>query len=245
MSSSTSGLGELVGAYAAEQDPQGWEQLRFGDDRRGDWAKFRREIQEAKEILSEDERVTIFVPATSAEVSVTRAEFEDLIRADLERTASLFGDAVAAAGLTVDELDAVYLTGGASRVPLVERVLREHVGVDPHRWGDPKAVVVSGAVVSATCAKGGGSTVAEAPDAEMPATAEGPTAEDPGAQDPGAQATGPSGAPAATTGKVLAARTVGDRLPRRRRPAAQSARQRERIDGADDRAPRGPQVGVG
>ena len=137
-------LQELVGGYARAQDPDGWERLR-GDQRRGDWAQFRREVQEAKEVLSEEERHHVFVPRTDAEVSITRSEFEQLIADQVQHTISLFNDTLAAAGIRVDQLAAIYLTGGASRIPLVERTVRDRLGIDPQRWGDPKAVVATGA----------------------------------------------------------------------------------------------------
>jgi hypothetical protein len=55
---------------------------------------------------------------------------------------------VSRAGLTVGDLSAVYLVGGASRMPLVGRVVAERTGITPTTWGDPKAAVALGAAAA-------------------------------------------------------------------------------------------------
>src|SRR5690606_4174282 len=47
-----------------------------------------------------------------------------------------------------DDLAAVYLVGGSSRIPLVTRMLADRMGAVPVTWGDPKAVVVLGAAAA-------------------------------------------------------------------------------------------------
>ena len=138
-------LAALVGEYAAEQDRDGWDQLSTGGQRRGSWARFRDRVREAKEALSEEDRTNIFVPDTAADISVTRAEFEELVRADIDHSVALLEATVADAGRTAGDLAAVYLTGGAAQIPLVERAISARLGIPIERWGDPKAVVAHGA----------------------------------------------------------------------------------------------------
>ena len=58
----------------------------------------------------------------------------------------LLAQAVEDAGLSVADLGAVYLAGGASRTPMVERLVADAFpGVPVSRRGDPKTAVALGA----------------------------------------------------------------------------------------------------
>ena len=48
------------------------------------------------------------------------------------------------AGVAEDALAAVYMTGGASRMPLAETLVFEAFGRRPTTYGDPKGVVALG-----------------------------------------------------------------------------------------------------
>ena len=80
-----------------------------------------------------------------SEVEVTRGELEDLIRADVDKTVQELARTITAAGLSPDDLDAIHLVGGSSRIPLVARLLRERFGELLQTYDDPKYVVVDGA----------------------------------------------------------------------------------------------------
>ncbi len=57
------------------------------------------------------------------ELELTRAQFEDMIRPDVERSIELVKSAIANASMTVDEIDHVLLVGGSSCIPLVRKSL--------------------------------------------------------------------------------------------------------------------------
>lgn len=59
---------------------------------------------------------------------LTRAEFENMIHRFIEKTISFAKKAVQEAGLTNNDIDSVVLIGGSSRIPLVERMVREEFG---------------------------------------------------------------------------------------------------------------------
>lgn len=141
-------LYQHVGAALGAQDPEAWEQLRFADDRayvRANEA-FRTDVRAAKEALSSAADYTVYVPApVDREIRVTRDELEHLIRPDLDRTVDELVATVERVGASVDDLAAVYLVGGSSRIPLVTRLLADRLGSVPSTWGDPKSVVALGA----------------------------------------------------------------------------------------------------
>ncbi|WP_203880425.1 Hsp70 family protein [Planotetraspora kaengkrachanensis] len=140
-------LYELIADHAMTRDPSTWEELALGTTERAtrDRAILHRDIIEAKELLSE---TTICkVMAGNLPISITRAEFETAISDDLRATITTFQDVVTGAGLAIDELAAVYLTGGSSRIPLVSDLLSQLLNRAPDLAGDPKAVVAHGALM--------------------------------------------------------------------------------------------------
>ncbi len=110
-------------------------------------ASLRRECVEAKESLSFDGEavVPVLVGDGHGAVRLTRAEFEDMIEPEIERTIEVLETALEQSGLTADDLDAILLTGGTSRIPRVAQLLSERfdrpIAVD----ADPKAIIALGA----------------------------------------------------------------------------------------------------
>ncbi|MDP9465275.1 MAG: Hsp70 family protein, partial [Actinomycetota bacterium] len=101
----------------------------------------------AKEALSSQASYTVYLAAPiDRELRVTRPEFEALVRNDLLRTVDELGLAVQRAGLQRDELAAIYLTGGSSRIPLVTNLVHEAFAQVPNTWEDPKCVGALGAI---------------------------------------------------------------------------------------------------
>jgi molecular chaperone DnaK len=114
-------------------------------------AALRRECTEAKEALSSDTEVTIPVlaPGVQTQVRLIRAEFEDMIRPHIEHTVEALRRALRSANVTPDDLDAVLLVGGSSRVPLVAQLVSAELGRPVAIDADPKAAIALGAAVSA------------------------------------------------------------------------------------------------
>jgi molecular chaperone DnaK len=114
-------------------------------------SRLRRECVEAKEALSADTEATIpvLLPGVQAQVRLVRAELESMIRPALEETVDVLRLAVTAAGLTDEDLSAVLLVGGSSRIPLVAQLVSDELGRPVFVDADPKAVVALGAALSA------------------------------------------------------------------------------------------------
>jgi molecular chaperone DnaK len=136
-------LGELL----ASQHPEQWQSLLNPPDVawRRDSANFRREVQQAKETLSEVTACQLWVPGIERDVQLTRAELDALIAADVDLTVDTLEAALAQADVKVDQLAGLYLVGGSSRIPLVAQTLWRRLGVRPAVQDNPKSVVALGA----------------------------------------------------------------------------------------------------
>ena len=81
--------------------------------------------------------------------TITRTEFETLIRPLVDRTLGPVRLALSDAGLEPNEVDEVVLVGGATRTPLVRRLVADLFGKTPHSDLNPDEVVALGAAVQA------------------------------------------------------------------------------------------------
>ena len=115
-------------------------------------ARLRRECVDAKEALSSDSSVSIPVllpPDVQAEVRLTRAEFEQMIRLPLRDSIEALRRALRSAKVDVADISQVLLVGGSSRIPLVAQLVASELGrpvaVDAH----PKYAVALGAAILA------------------------------------------------------------------------------------------------
>jgi molecular chaperone HscA len=88
---------------------------------------------------------------------VTLAEFETLIEPIVGRTTNACRRALSDAGLTAEQIDAVVLVGGATRVPLVRRHVATLFGREAYADLDPDQVVALGAAMQADLLSGNSS----------------------------------------------------------------------------------------
>ena len=97
-----------------------------------------RAVSRAKEELStRDHTAFEFRHAGIAiERSIRRAEFEAWIRPDVERIAETVDEALANAGVTAAGIDQVFLTGGSSFIPAIQRIFVDRFGADRIASGD-------------------------------------------------------------------------------------------------------------
>jgi molecular chaperone DnaK len=113
-------------------------------------ARLRRECAEAKEALSVDTEaiVAVTLGGTRQQVRVTRGEFEDMIRPELDRSIEALHRALESASVGPAQLDAILLVGGSSRIPLVSELVSAEFGMAPAIDTDPKTTVAVGAARS-------------------------------------------------------------------------------------------------
>jgi len=114
-------------------------------------ARLRQDCVLAKESLSVDTEtlIPVFLPGRNFDVPITRDDFEKLVRAQVESTIGALSRTLRSARVEPDELSAVLLVGGSSRIPLVAEMVSEEIGrpvvVDTH----PKYAVALGAATLA------------------------------------------------------------------------------------------------
>ena len=86
---------------------------------------------------------------------LTRAQFEDMTRALLDRTKSPFEQVIRDADVKLSDIDHVVLVGGSTRMPAVGDVVRKLTGgKEPNRGVNPDEVVAVGAALQAGVLKG-------------------------------------------------------------------------------------------
>jgi molecular chaperone HscA len=105
------------------------------------------QARHAKHALTDAAEASLTV--RGVDVTLTRADFEALVRPIVERTGAACRQALADAGLAPSEVDAVVLVGGATRVPAVRAYVAELFGRAPHCDLDPDQVVALGAAMQA------------------------------------------------------------------------------------------------
>ncbi|MET4610636.1 actin-like ATPase involved in cell morphogenesis [Rhodococcus sp. PvR044] len=122
-------------------------------------------IRRAKELLSEAPSATITVTGDgrTEKFQITREEFEELITPTLDKAVTLTRATLLDAHITdPGQLEALYLTGGSSRIPLVHERLAELGPIAT--LDDPKTVVAQGALAAAApIVRGLGATSTPAP----------------------------------------------------------------------------------
>jgi len=93
-----------------------------------------------------------FVTATEAgpqhlNYTLTRAKFEQLIDSLAQRTVEPCRKALKDAGLSGSEINEVILVGGSTRIPLIQKIVKDFFGKEPHKGVNPDEVVAMGAAI--------------------------------------------------------------------------------------------------
>ena len=124
--------------------------------------RLREAAEKAKVELSSMPETTISLPFITAtntgpkhlELTLTRAKFEEMTADLLERVVGPVQRALSDAGLTPNEVDKILLVGGATRMPMVQRKIRELLGKEPTKGVNPDECVAVGAAIQAAILAG-------------------------------------------------------------------------------------------
>ncbi len=119
--------------------------------------RLREAAEKAKQELSSVPETTISLPFITAthvgpkhlETRLTRSRFEQLTADLTERCVGPFRQALNDARIRPDQLDAVILVGGATRMPVIQELVKKLTGKEPHRGVNPDEVVAVGAAIQA------------------------------------------------------------------------------------------------
>ncbi len=113
--------------------------------------------EKAKCELSSTMETSIDIPFITADQSgpkhlqmkLTRSKFEQLAGPIIERTIEPCKKALADAGLQSSDIDEIILVGGSTRIPMVQKIVKDLFGKDPHKGVNPDEVVAIGAAIQA------------------------------------------------------------------------------------------------
>ena len=119
--------------------------------------RVREAAEKAKIELSSTMQTEINLPFITADASgpkhlqmtLSRAKFEQLTTDLVDRLVGPFNKALEDAGLKADELQAVVLVGGATRMPMVQELVKKLTGKEPNKSVNPDEVVALGAALQA------------------------------------------------------------------------------------------------
>ena len=140
-------------------------------DLTGDFAAMqclRDAAEQVKKELSATESSQILLPYLTQykgtplhlDMTLTRPKFEELIWDLIEKTAEPVKNALNDAGLAASELNRVLLVGGSTRIPAVQRKVRELTGKEPSKNINPDECVAKGAAILGSTLQGNALTAA-------------------------------------------------------------------------------------
>jgi len=140
---------------------------QYGIDLRKDQMALQRlkeACEKAKCELSSQVQTEINLPFITADhtgpkhlqMTITRAKFEQLTAHLTERTRKPCEQALKDAGLRPSDIDEVILVGGATRMPAVQRMVKEIFGKEPNKSVNPDEAVAIGAAIQAGILAGEG-----------------------------------------------------------------------------------------
>ncbi len=81
------------------------------------------------------------------DIMLTRAKFEEMTADLVNRTSVPVQNAMSDAGLSMNELDKVLLVGGSTRIPAVQRLVKQLTGKEPAKSLNPDECVALGASI--------------------------------------------------------------------------------------------------
>jgi len=111
--------------------------------------------EKAKIELSSAQETEINLPFITADQSgpkhlqtrLTRAKFDQMTEALVARSMEPCRKALADAGLKPSEIDEIVLVGGSTRIPAIQKAVKDFFGKEPNRTVNPDEVVAIGAAV--------------------------------------------------------------------------------------------------
>ncbi len=119
--------------------------------------RLREAAEKAKVELSSVMKTEINLPYITADssgpkhlqIELTRSKFEQLTEDLIQRLKDPFSAALKDANLETAEIDEVVLVGGATRMPMVQDLVRSLTNKEPHKGVNPDEVVSVGAAIQA------------------------------------------------------------------------------------------------
>jgi actin-like ATPase involved in cell morphogenesis len=138
-----------LGGLLSQRHPAVWAQITRPADAlaRRHRQTFWDDVRSAKEMLSRSTVAPVPIPGVDAALHLTRDELERVALPLAQHAVAELQATLDRAGLTREALCGVFLVGGASRVPLVSRLLHVHLGLAPTVPDQPELPVAEGALL--------------------------------------------------------------------------------------------------
>ncbi len=148
-----------------------WIVRKFKEEHRIDLSKdfavmqrVKEAAEQAKKELSASESTQIVLPylvqlkgePLHLDMTLTRAEFNELVKDLVERTIGPVQNALSDAGITASQLGRVLLVGGSTRIPAVQNRVRLLTGIEPSKNINPDECVAKGAAILGSTLQGNG-----------------------------------------------------------------------------------------
>jgi len=123
----------------------------------GAMARLKKAAEACKIALSFEASYTVSLPflanhngkPIALEKTLTRSDFESLIKEKIQGTTQQIQTALKDAQMTTADIDLILLVGGSTRIPYVEQFITETFGKSPQHLVDPDLAVVNGAAIQA------------------------------------------------------------------------------------------------
>ena len=117
--------------------------------------RLRETAEKAKCELSTSKQTDINLPFITADssgprhlnISLTRAKYETLIEKLINRTVKPCEKVIKDAGLKASDIDEVILVGGTTRIPMVQKIVKDIFSKEPNKGVNPDEVVAIGAAI--------------------------------------------------------------------------------------------------
>jgi molecular chaperone DnaK len=124
--------------------------------------RLREAAEKAKIELTTTLQTTINLPFITAnqagpkhlEMTLTRAKLEELVMPIIVKTRQPIEQALKDAGLASSDVSSIILVGGPTRMPVVQKFIRDIIGRDVERGVDPMECVAMGAAIQAGVLEG-------------------------------------------------------------------------------------------
>lgn len=131
------------------KDPMAYQRLKEG-------------AEKAKIELSSNTETEVNLPYITAVdgqprhlvIKITRAKFEQLSDKVLKRLIPISEKALKDSGFSKDEIDEVILVGGSTRIPAVQKIVKDIFNKEPNRSMNPDEAVAAGAAIQGAIISG-------------------------------------------------------------------------------------------
>jgi molecular chaperone DnaK len=124
--------------------------------------RLRDAAERAKIELSTTMQTEINLPFITADATgpkhlvktLTRAKLEEMVRDIVNRSIEPCKQAMKDAGVSTSDIDEVVLVGGQTRMPMIQKLVQDLFGKEPHKGVNPDEVVAVGAAIQGGVLKG-------------------------------------------------------------------------------------------